>query len=430
MGESGREDPTTGLEARRDALGGFSDWAAAMQVYYKTGPHPPLHGYYPGHVAPPPYVWGPQPVMPPYGAPPHPYFHGGVYHHPAMPGHAPPPPPPPPPAYGYGVPAAMVDLAVVRPKSAESGEGGATTAVLMHPVGVAVAPANTVTRPAIGLENGSDGSSGSDAVDVMERKRKFEVMMPDPMISRMDHVAIAPAKDGLPCSAVTTTSSESTRLAAGLASSTLDEREAKRQRRKQSNRESARRSRLRKQAECEDLGTRVSTLTMENMRLRSEISKARENYNQLAEEQALLQQQIHAATNSAADVSFGVSTSSRGKPSPCREVDGKSRRGMQLVHIKDNAADNSAPVTLVLDDDATEGGALVRRDREGLVTRTLWGKSDVVKKTLSLVAGMERDSGAKSVKIEPATNVLGSSSSPWNRQQRSKLEESVVATVA
>ncbi len=42
----------------------------------------------------------------------------------------------------------------------------------------------------------------------------------------------------------------------------------KRQRRKQSNRESARRSRLRKQAECEDLGVKVSTLDMENKSLK------------------------------------------------------------------------------------------------------------------------------------------------------------------
>ena len=48
-----------------------------------------------------------------------------------------------------------------------------------------------------------------------------------------------------------------------------DERELKRQRRKQSNRESARRSRLRKQAECEELGGRLTTLSMENMNLQT-----------------------------------------------------------------------------------------------------------------------------------------------------------------
>ncbi|GAB4821169.1 hypothetical protein N2152v2_008215 [Parachlorella kessleri] len=55
-----------------------------------------------------------------------------------------------------------------------------------------------------------------------------------------------------------------------LASGNLDEREAKRLRRKQSNRESARRSRLRKQAECEQLARQVKDLITENARLKEE----------------------------------------------------------------------------------------------------------------------------------------------------------------
>jgi plant G-box-binding factor len=51
----------------------------------------------------------------------------------------------------------------------------------------------------------------------------------------------------------------------------LDERELKRERRKQSNRESARRSRLRKQQECEELGRKVAELTAENNALRAEL---------------------------------------------------------------------------------------------------------------------------------------------------------------
>ena len=49
-----------------------------------------------------------------------------------------------------------------------------------------------------------------------------------------------------------------------------EEREGKRLRRKQSNRDSARRSRLRKQAESESLNSRVDALQTENGQLRAE----------------------------------------------------------------------------------------------------------------------------------------------------------------
>ena len=50
-----------------------------------------------------------------------------------------------------------------------------------------------------------------------------------------------------------------------------DEREVKRQRRKQSNRESARRSRLRKQSECEALAIKVRELEEENIKLKETV---------------------------------------------------------------------------------------------------------------------------------------------------------------
>nr|CAB3492770.1 unnamed protein product [Digitaria exilis] len=55
--------------------------------------------------------------------------------------------------------------------------------------------------------------------------------------------------------------------------SQMDERELKRERRKQSNRESARRSRLRKQQECEELAQKVTDLTALNGALRSELDQ-------------------------------------------------------------------------------------------------------------------------------------------------------------
>ena len=53
----------------------------------------------------------------------------------------------------------------------------------------------------------------------------------------------------------------------GSPSRLQNEREQKRLRRKQSNRESARRSRLRKQAECKALAGRVTDLEQNNARL-------------------------------------------------------------------------------------------------------------------------------------------------------------------
>ena len=63
-----------------------------------------------------------------------------------------------------------------------------------------------------------------------------------------------------------------------------DEREGKRLRRKQSNRESARRSRLRKQAESESLNGRVETLLAENSQLREENGQLRERLDALQPE--------------------------------------------------------------------------------------------------------------------------------------------------
>ncbi|XP_058086796.1 bZIP transcription factor 1-B-like isoform X2 [Magnolia sinica] len=71
-----------------------------------------------------------------------------------------------------------------------------------------------------------------------------------------------------------------------------DERELKRQRRKQSNRESARRSRLRKQAECEELAQRVEVLKDENTSLRSEASRMRNEYEQLVAQNTSLKERL------------------------------------------------------------------------------------------------------------------------------------------
>ncbi|XP_020265962.1 DNA-binding protein EMBP-1-like isoform X2 [Asparagus officinalis] len=60
-----------------------------------------------------------------------------------------------------------------------------------------------------------------------------------------------------------------------------DEREMKRERRTQSNRESARRSRLRKQQECEDLAREVNELNSENSALKVELEQLKKGCEDL-----------------------------------------------------------------------------------------------------------------------------------------------------
>lgn len=72
------------------------------------------------------------------------------------------------------------------------------------------------------------------------------------------------------------------------------EKEAKKLKRKQSNRESARRSRLRKQAECEELSIRVDALNRENNRLRDELAQVNKVVASLLAERAMLNEQLKA----------------------------------------------------------------------------------------------------------------------------------------
>ncbi|XP_058777497.1 bZIP transcription factor 16 isoform X2 [Vicia villosa] len=89
-----------------------------------------------------------------------------------------------------------------------------------------------------------------------------------------------------------------------------DERELKRQRRKQSNRESARRSRLRKQAECDELAQRADVLKEENATLRLEISRIRSEYEQLLSENTALKRLEEQPSN---DQNVGNDTQQSGQ---------------------------------------------------------------------------------------------------------------------
>jgi plant G-box-binding factor len=71
-----------------------------------------------------------------------------------------------------------------------------------------------------------------------------------------------------------------------------DERELKKQKRKQSNRESARRSRLRKQAEWEEVANRADLLKQENSSLKEELKKLQEKCDSLTSENTYLNEKF------------------------------------------------------------------------------------------------------------------------------------------
>jgi plant G-box-binding factor len=333
--------------------GSYSEWAAAFQAYYAAGGGQPPP---PGAFAPHPYMWGGQPIMPPpYGAPP-PYGGmfppaAGMYGHPGMYGQygAPPPLPVPP------VASEVAKEHAEHPKQ-ESVEGGAKSQTSKQSTlkrtkgskGSSLMTTTTLKRKGSdgGKENGAGGfapssngdenESGSDAsTDASEdespqnlthNKRSFDQLAlnasgvgggggsyvsPPPPVGQ-SHPDTTPAlgtpgtgagslemsldywntgsaslvKASKQMSASPSTSAPPTELWL------QDERELKRQRRKQSNRESARRSRLRKQAECEELGTRVDSLNVENVALRTELSRMTEECKRLQAENAALHGQL------------------------------------------------------------------------------------------------------------------------------------------
>ncbi|KAK8578976.1 hypothetical protein V6N13_142218 [Hibiscus sabdariffa] len=336
-----------------------ADWSG-FQAY---SPIPP-HGFLASSPQAPPYMWGVQHIMPPYGTPPHPYIamypHGGIYAHPSIPpGSYPFSPFAMPSPNGIveasgntpgnteadGKPSDVKEkLPIKRSKgslgslnmitgknnnlgkesgasangaysrSAESGSedtsegsddnshndsqlksggrqdsgegeasqngnsahgrqnGGpntmATTAMSIVPISTAAA-STAVPGPTTNLHIGMDywGSPASSTIPAMRGK-----------------VPATPFVGGI----VTPASRDSVQSQLWI----QDERELKRQRRKQSNRESARRSRLRKQAECDELAQRAEALKEENANLRSEVNRIKNEYEQLLAENTSLKERL------------------------------------------------------------------------------------------------------------------------------------------
>ncbi|RWR96507.1 common plant regulatory factor 1 isoform X1 [Cinnamomum micranthum f. kanehirae] len=334
----------------------YPDWAA-IQAYYGHGVGLPPYfssAMASGHALHP-YMWGPQPMMTPYGAPYAAiYPHGGLYAHPSVPigSHT----------HGHGITSSgtsdnVASLSSMETPAKSSGNKGLGLMKKLKGFdGLAVSTGCGNAENAAGdeahgvsqsVESGgqgsSDGSDGNTALggNQMQRKRSCENLTikgvdesidiqnthgvePIRSSSKSMGVTMAPASvarqpvgtvplhcmaPGMEFSGPAGLKAKSSAAAIPAVASGVvpaqdrvpselqpkDERELKRERRKQSNRESARRSRLRKQAETEELATKVESMNVENMTLKNEINRLRENLEKLRREHSALKEKLKDA---------------------------------------------------------------------------------------------------------------------------------------
>ncbi|XWS42023.1 hypothetical protein CRYUN_Cryun17cG0133100 [Craigia yunnanensis] len=293
----------------------YPDWSSPMQAYYGAGATPPP--FFASTVASPtphPYIWGGQhPLMPPYGTPvPYPamYPPGGVYAHPNL----------------AATPILAQNNADHEGKDVDGRDRGATK----KSKGTSGSKVGESGKMASGSgndgssqsgESGSEGmSDGSDENNQQElaagKKGSFNQMLADANAQSNTTEAVQSLVPGKPVASMPATTlnigmdlwsgSPAAPGAAKMRPNTSgtapgavmpdqwiqDERELKRQKRKQSNRESARRSRLRKQAECEELQARVESLANENRNLREELKKLSDECEKLTSENSSIKDEL------------------------------------------------------------------------------------------------------------------------------------------
>ncbi|KAF2295084.1 hypothetical protein GH714_031415 [Hevea brasiliensis] len=227
----------------------YPDWSNSMQAYYGAGASPPP--FFASTVPSPtphPYIWGSQhPLIPPYGTPvPYPalYPAGGLYAHPNM--------------------TMTPNSAQINTELEGKAADGKDRASAQKSKGTSAGKAGESAKATSG--SGNDGAS----LKVL----KVVAMAPQMQVMRINRNLLQ------------------IRWEVSIRCLQMDERELKRQKRKQSNRESARRSRLRKQAECEELQARVENLTNDSRSLREELRRVSEECEKLKSENDSIKEEL------------------------------------------------------------------------------------------------------------------------------------------
>ncbi|KAJ4962988.1 hypothetical protein NE237_022927 [Protea cynaroides] len=311
-----------------------------IEAYYGLGVTPPFFiSPFGSSPTPYPYLWGSQHLIPPYGTPfPFPtlYPHGGLYAHPNM---------------GMVAPPTTADIEGKAPNgkdwSSNKSKGGLGNTGGKPVESGKAASGSGNDGPSQSAESGSEGSSAASDQNTNQqelsgsKKRSFDQMLADGANAQNTSTALhkgAPVESSFgargkqaakPGKSLVTmpatnlnigmdlwsaspggvpmkTTPSASGVAPAVASAPMigregvvaeqmwiqDERELKRQRRKQSNRESARRSRLRKQAECEELQLKVETLSNENHTLKDELQRLAEQYAKLTSENSSIMEEL------------------------------------------------------------------------------------------------------------------------------------------
>ncbi|CAF2122794.1 unnamed protein product [Brassica napus] len=324
------QEPSSSVSAGPD-WSGFQASSAPMQP----------HGFVTSSPQPHPYMWRVQHMMPPYGTPPHPYVTmyppGGMYAHPSMPPGSYPYSPMPSPngvteASGNTTGGTEGDskrsdvkeklpirrskriLSMMKGKNNEPGKNSGASANVAYSKRHSDSDGSSEGSDANyqidsgssqdgkdasenggsanGLQNGSVGTplpTVSQKVPIMPNTAPGVPVPPTNLNIGMGYWgAPIPGMHGKVSTPVPGVFAQMSRDGGHSQPWLQEERELKRQRRKQTNREAAQRSRLRKEAEFDQLAQYTEVLSAENASLRAEMNRLKSQREELTSENTSL----------------------------------------------------------------------------------------------------------------------------------------------